>query len=217
MLRFRTCIDESSSVSEVKNTVREYHLPEKFFMVCNQFWQHKNHLRVLESLSSLRKRGVEIHIVMTGHLHDYRRPQFQDEILQAIHRQGIHANVFLLGRIPKRDYFRLMRAAVAVLQPSLFEGWSSVVEDARAMGKTIVLSDIPVHREQNPPGAYYFNPHSSSELADVMHSVRERIAPGPDLEAESAAKKNSRKEIREFAETFCRIAVEAHKTQMAGT
>ena len=40
--------------------------------------------------------------------------------------------------------------AVAVAQPSRFEGWSLLVEDAIAADRPIVLSDLPVRREQCP-------------------------------------------------------------------
>ena len=49
-----------------------------------------------------------------------------------------------------------MRKAMAVIQPSLFEGWSTVVEDARALGKPMILSDFPVQIEQDPPSSDYF-------------------------------------------------------------
>ncbi len=42
----------------------------------------------------------------------------------------------------------LLAHAVAVINPSRFEGWSSSVEEAKALGKPLIVSDIPVHREQ---------------------------------------------------------------------
>ncbi len=216
VLRFRTCVDSLPPVAEVQNVIARYHLPKRFFMVCNQFWKHKNHLRVLEAVSVLKQRSVKVHVVMTGHMHDYRHPEFQDEILQQIHHLGIHDRIFLLGRISKQDYFQLMRASIGIVQPSLFEGWSSVVEDARALGKTIVLSDIAVHREQNPPQARYFSPESCNELADAMHALLGSAGRCPDRKAEEEAARRSRRDVREFGETFYRIALEAHETQSAG-
>jgi hypothetical protein len=32
------------------------------------------------------------------------------------------------------------------------------VEETKSIGKTIVLSDIPIHREQAPASALYFDP-----------------------------------------------------------
>jgi hypothetical protein len=61
-----------------------------------------------------------------------------------------------------------MRHSLAVIQPSLFEGWSTVVEDARCLGKKIILSDLLVQVEQNPQGSEFFERHSPQQLADLI-------------------------------------------------
>ena len=33
------------------------------------------------------------------------------------------------------DQLRLMKESLGVIQPSLFEGWSTVIEDAKALNK----------------------------------------------------------------------------------
>src|SRR5205823_654260 len=47
---------------------RKYNLPERYFIVCNQFWQHKNHLVVFKALNHLRERGIAPIVVCTGEL-----------------------------------------------------------------------------------------------------------------------------------------------------
>jgi glycosyltransferase involved in cell wall biosynthesis len=41
-----------------------------------------------------------------------------------------------------------MRASTALINPSLFEGWSTTVEEAKSTGTPMILSDLGVHREQ---------------------------------------------------------------------
>ena len=84
--------------------------------------------------------------------------------------------------VPRKDYLQLLRGAAAVVQPSLFEGWSSVVEDARAFGKPIALSDIAVHREQTPPGSQFFAPDDPHELATAV----EQALASPSMTEEDA-------------------------------
>lgn len=71
----------------------------------------------------------------------------------------------VLGVVPRSDYVQLVRAAALIVQPSRYEGWSSVVEDARALRKRIVLSDIAVHLEQAPPGGIYFRTGDATAFA----------------------------------------------------
>jgi hypothetical protein len=38
----------------------------------------------------------------------------------------------------------------------LFEGWSTVIEDARGFGRPLIVSDIPVDREQADSDTIFF-------------------------------------------------------------
>lgn len=184
----------------------KYHLPDKFFIISNQFWQHKNHLTVFKALKLLHDRGVKPVVVCTGHIYDYRKPEYSDLILQTIHKLGLAQQVYLLGLIPKIDQIQLLRQSIALIQPSLFEGWGTVVEDARGMGKAVVLSDFPVHLEQNPPYSRFFERTSPESLALVLEEFWESLSPGPDPVQESIARETNRKEVMEFAENFLIIA-----------
>ncbi len=74
-----------------------------------------------------------------------------------------------LGFLPRADQLALMAGAVAVVQPSLCEGWSTVVEDAKALGRHVIASDIAVHREQLATGADFFAPDDAEALAGLLN------------------------------------------------
>jgi glycosyltransferase involved in cell wall biosynthesis len=187
----------------------KYSLPDKFFLISNQFWQHKNHLTAFHALKLLKDRGVRPAVVCTGHIYDYRHSEYSDTILQAIHKLGLAHQIYLLGLIPRIDQVQLLRRSVALIQPSLFEGWSTAVEDARCMGKPVILSDFPVHLEQNPPNSRFFDRTSSESLASVMADRWQALPPGPDVDRESAARETNKKEVLKFAENFIDIAKSA--------
>ena len=73
-----------------------------------------------------------------------------------------------MGVIPREHQLGLMKHSLAVIQPSKFEGWSTVVEDAKSLQKQILLSNIPVHVEQMGDSAYYFEPDSAEQLKTLM-------------------------------------------------
>ena len=64
-----------------------------------------------------------------------------------------------------------MKNSIFVLQPSLFEGWGTVVEDAKALDKIIVMSDIKVHYEQKNTKCIIFAKDNCDELADIIDKV----------------------------------------------
>lgn len=206
LLTFRSVPQASWYAPDPAAIQRKYNLPDKFFIVSNQFWQHKNHPTVFNALKLLKDRGVHPVVVCTGHIYDRRLPEYADTILRTIHALDIGQQVYLLGLIPKLDQIQLLRRSIAVIQPSLFEGWSTVVEEARSLGKPALLSDFPVHLEQDPPGSRFFERLSPESLADLMSDTWKNLSPGPDLGQESAARKKSVIEIWEFANTFLDIA-----------
>lgn len=185
---------------------QKYHLPDKFFIVSNQFWQHKNHLTVFNALKLLHDRGVDPIVICTGHIYDNRKPEYSDLILQTIHKLGLSRQLYLLGLIPKIDQIQLLRRSIALIQPSLFEGWSTVVEDARCMAKPAILSDFSVHLEQHPPNSIFFERTSPESLASVIEDYWVSLYPGPNLEQESIARETNRQEVMEFGKTFLKIA-----------
>ncbi|MEH2319926.1 glycosyltransferase [Nostoc sp.] len=206
VLQFRTSLPLSWYELNSVNLQSKYHLPDKFFIISNQFWQHKNHLIVLEALKILKASSIYPVIVFTGHPYDYRKRDYIDTILQTIHTCGLVNQVYLLGLIPRIDQIQLMRRSLAVIQPSLFEGWSTVVEDARCLGKKMILSDFPVHLEQDPPGSAFFDKHSPQQLADLIGEWWEKLKPGSNYEEETLAQARNREEVKTFGYRFLEIA-----------
>jgi glycosyltransferase involved in cell wall biosynthesis len=208
VLSFKTSPSPSWYEGNPEQIQQKYNLPDRFFLISNQFWQHKNHLLVFEALKILKNRGLEPTVVCTGHIYDYRKPEYSDTLLSSIHCSGIAHQVRLLGLIPKLDQVHLMRRSLAVLQPSLFEGWSTLVEDARSLGKAMILSDLPVNLEQSPPHSVFFDRTFADSLAQQMEIFWAERKPGPDIEAESQALKNIHSEIQSYGYRFLEIAKE---------
>ena len=207
ILPFRTSLPLSWYELSTVAVQHKYNLPERFFLLSNQFWQHKNHLVVLDALKILRSNLIYPVVVCTGHTYDYRKPDYMDIILQAISTYGLANQIYLLGLIPKIDQIQLMRHSLAVIQPSLFEGWSTVVEDARCLGKKIILSDIPVHMEQDPPDSVYFDRYSPQQLADLISEWWMNLPSGVNSELENLALKRSEQDVKQYGYQFLEIAI----------
>ena len=106
--------------------------------------------------------------------------------------------VRLLGLVPRKDQMQIFRHATLVLQPPLFEGWSTVLEDAKALGRPVLASDIAVHREQFESAgdgtASFFPPTDHEALAAALAVRWRRVPPGPDPTSETDA--NARNRVR---------------------
>lgn len=147
----------------------KYGINGDFFFIPNQFWKHKNHRVVVEALALLRK--LNIIVVCSGNTEDYRNRSYFYELMEYVKKERLEENFMVLGVIPYTDVKALMLECKALINPSLFEGWSTVVEEAKSIGKRFILSDLDVHKEQNPIGAIYFNRFDRKELASIMKKV----------------------------------------------
>lgn len=147
--------------------LQKYEIKDDFFYIPNQFWKHKNHMMIFEAINELKKDGVEINIVCTGYLGDYRNKTYIDDIRKVIKLNNLKDNIKLLGLVDYEDVFALIKFSKAVINPSLFEGWSSTVEECKSVGKNMILSDLDVHKEQYP-NAVFFKRDSIESLKEVL-------------------------------------------------
>ena len=212
VLHFVSYIDPKMyEVTDCKKNeiIKKFNLPEKYFYLPNQFWKHKNHIVVLKALSILKQKGInDIHVVCTGNTVDYRNPEYFDFIQQYIRDNDLADNFSILGLVDYSELIYLMRYSLALLQPSLFEGWSSTIEEAKSIGKNCILSNLPVHIEQNPPESIYFNPNDAEELAVILETENEKLTPGPNVTLENMAKANMKQRMIEFGSNYQRIVLD---------
>lgn len=143
-----------------------------FFYLPNQFWEHKNHLTVFKACKYLVSEGYAFQLITSGYMKDYRSGDNHiANLINYVKDNGLEKTIKFLELIPYEDVFGLIINTNALINPSYFEGWSSTVEEAKSVGTLTLLSDIPVHREQNPVNAQYFNPDEPSQLAQLMKDV----------------------------------------------
>ena len=206
VLPFVSIMGDDLFAPEPAEVARRFQVEEPFVVVPNQWWLHKNHETAIRAAGLLRDRGVDCRWILTGATNDPRRPEQASRLLQLISELGLRDIVVPLGFLSRVDQVQLMRKAACIVQPSLFEGWSTVVEDAKTLGQRLVVSDIPIHREQEPGSAIFFDPSSAQALADGVREMLDHPCPRQD---EGRARELSDARAREVGEAFAAICNEA--------
>jgi glycosyltransferase involved in cell wall biosynthesis len=171
VLNFVPKPDEGFEQIPFKALQDKYHFSFPYFHLPNQFWAHKNHRLVVEALRILKAAGKTVYVVATGNTLDDRQPDFYDTLMEKVKSYGLTDHFKSLGIVPSKEMMAIMRHSVAVINPSFFEGWSTTVEEAKSMGKKVILSDIPVHREQNPERGIYVDPNDPQQLAAALETA----------------------------------------------
>ncbi len=177
VVHFVSAIEEKDTDGDIQEILAKYNIKDdNYFLVSNQFYRHKNHKCIIEAVRiAIDDNKTDIKIICTGLTQDSKDPTFFAEIEAMISDYHLDDNIHILGLIPRNDQLILMKHAIAVVQPSLFEGWGTSVEDAKTLGKITVLSDIPVHKEQADDQSLFFVKDSSVELCMVMIGLWNRF------------------------------------------
>ncbi len=200
-----------SPVSDPDEVLRRYRIPQKFLLVVNQFWRHKNHVLVAKAIAKLHENGISVPLVIAGMPVDYRDKENSalSETLQILAQSSAWAHCRVLGKLQSSEIEGLLRAATALIQPSRFEGWNTSVEDAKALGCPVFLSDIPVHREQCPDALGFFGCDDPDMLADLIARKWEDLPVRPDPVKEHAALESARENAHLFGKKLFAICEEA--------
>ncbi|HYP54396.1 MAG TPA: glycosyltransferase family 1 protein [Pyrinomonadaceae bacterium] len=127
-------------------------------------WEHKNHLRLLESLAILRDRErLEVRVVCTGFKTD-----FWPRVERRVSELGLESQVKFPGLVSQEDLGALYRAAQFVFIPTLFEAASAPMFEAWQHGTPVACSSVTSLPEQAGGAALLFDPASAEEIADAL-------------------------------------------------
>ncbi|WP_353092385.1 glycosyltransferase [Methylibium sp.] len=151
----------------------KYGVTGAYFIISSQFWKHKDHLTAFRAFADVVKDYPELSLVCTGSTEDHRDPAYFPGLLQSLESLGITKRVLILGLIPKDDQIALLKDAVAVIQPTLFEGGpgGGAVYDAVALGVRSIISDIPVNLEIAEELVSFFPAGDCSSLAGRLRAA----------------------------------------------
>lgn len=137
------------------------------YVIANfHFYPHKNLPKLLECFAAIRAIWPDLRLVLTGH----RPPDFDSLLGADPESLGIDHRGFL----PKEEVISLVKGASFFMSLSLFEGFNISAAEASILGKPLVLSDIPVHREIFSDVALLLDPLSTDwkagEIVDYVNN-----------------------------------------------
>lgn len=182
-----------------QSILEKYNIDYNYFFVPNQLWIHKNHKVVLKSIKEIKNRNKKVLVLFSGREEDYRFPDYPNELKQMLVDLDISDMAIFLGFIPKIELDYLVNNSIAIIQPSLFEGWSTTIEEAKSYNKYVIASDIDIHKEQleKYPNKRLFDKHDSNALADILIDVSDNSLEIKDY--------NYQRDIHIFANSFMSI------------
>jgi glycosyltransferase involved in cell wall biosynthesis len=133
-------------------------LPDRFVVYPANLWRHKNHLRLVDALAAARARDLSL--VLTGQ--DYGR---LGKLLERARERGVADRVRHLGFVEAAALPALLRAAVGMVFPSLYEGFGTPPLEAMACGCPVASSMRASLAEVCAGAALEIDPESVESIA----------------------------------------------------
>jgi glycosyltransferase involved in cell wall biosynthesis len=143
-----------------------YVLPGKYFFYPAQFWEHKNHKRLIQAAALLKDSCPDIQLVFVG-----SQKNAYLSVRALVDKLGMAEQVHFLGYVPESDMAGFYRRARALVMPTFFGPTNIPPREAIALGCPVAVSDIDGMPDQMGDAALFFNPSSVSEMAQVMERL----------------------------------------------
>lgn len=125
---------------------------------------NKNCAVVVQAVALLRQKGLDVSFVHAGKDH-------VGLLKQSIVENDASSFVSSLGKVSDGELAELYQSCLAVIVPSLYEGFGMPAVEAQAMGAPLICSGRGALPEAAGDGALYFDPEDARALADRIEAV----------------------------------------------
>jgi glycosyltransferase involved in cell wall biosynthesis len=162
------------SAEEKKIIKQRYRLPEKYFLFVSSIAPRKNLIAVCKAMALLKDK-LDIPLVVIG---DGKKEK--DEVKQFMRENGIADRLILLNELPQSkeqsfvtaaDFPAIYQQALALIYPSIFEGFGLPILEALWSGTPVISSNTSSLPEVGGDAALYFQPNDEEQLAKHMLSI----------------------------------------------
>lgn len=170
------------SSEEVREVQARYGLTAPYFLFVGTLHPRKNLLRTLDAFARLgapasdTSPSVGVHLVLAG-----KAGWLSEPILARARAADLRGRVHVLGYVPDRDLVALLKGAVALVFPSLHEGFGFPVLEAQALGVPVLTSTGSSLPEVAGDAALLVDPFDVSGIAEGMRRLLNDVSLRDDL------------------------------------
>lgn len=149
---------------------KKYNINGKYIFYPAQFWPHKNHIYILESLKLLKEKyKILLSAVFSGS--DKGNLHF---VLKKAAELGIGDQINCIGFVEERELPYLYAQALALVMPTYFGPTNIPPLEAFTMGCPVLYSDLPGLREQVKDAALLLDLQDPESMCRQLMKVIER-------------------------------------------
>jgi glycosyltransferase involved in cell wall biosynthesis len=140
----------------------------RYLLYPANFWLHKNHELLITAFGMHQSKtpGSDLKLVFTG-----APGAHMDYLKDACSKMQLGGKVVFAGYLPDEEFTVLLRCCLALIFPSLYEGFGIPVWEAMAAGKPVLCSNVTSLPEICGDAALLFDPRKPDEIAAAIDRI----------------------------------------------
>jgi glycosyltransferase involved in cell wall biosynthesis len=156
-----------------------YGIDNDYLLYLGTLQPRKNLVRLVEAFARLRSLAADAQLVLAG-----KKGWLYDELFACVKRLGLEGQVIFPGYVAGEDKAALLSGALALVYPSLYEGFGLPVLEAMACGTPVLTSNVSSLPEVAGQAALLVDPLDVESIAsgigriimeaDLRHMLVER-------------------------------------------
>lgn len=153
------------SIASIK---KKFNISSPFYFYPAQFWEHKNHMIILEALRILNLKNIYIKFIFCG-----KDKGNLKSIVRKIDEYQVKKNVKIIDYVNDEELLLLYKLSKALIIPTYFGPTNIPPIEAWSLHRPVAYSTL--NRNHGKNAAIYFNPDSPNELVDVILKLEKNI------------------------------------------
>lgn len=139
----------------------------KYFLYVGNAYPHKNLEKLIQAFNNLKDLGSksqDLRLILVGK---------KDYFYQRLEKENKSDRIIFFGKATDDELSSFYSNAIALVAPSLMEGFGLPVLEAMSLKCLVVASDISAFREIAQDDILYFNPQDVNDISEKLKDVIE--------------------------------------------
>lgn len=154
-------VDPTFLINNQKNIIKT---PQDYIIYTGNLYLHKNIIIVLTALKKLP--NIKLKIICA-------RNFFSQKLEQQVNSLGLKNQVEFLGYLDDLQFKNVYQQALALVHPSLMEGFSLTGLEAMALNCPVISSNASCLPEIYGDSVLYFDPQDSDNLVEKINQLKD--------------------------------------------
>jgi glycosyltransferase involved in cell wall biosynthesis len=137
-----------------------------YFVFVGSAHKRKNVERIMQAFDQFREKNAHFKFVFAG-----SNKYWDDDIKMTYHQLKYKSDIVFTGYISTREMNSVLSSAVALVYPSLFEGFGIPIVEGFAAHVPVITSNITSMPEVAGKAALLVNPLSTDEIVNAMEKI----------------------------------------------